>query len=195
MAGMLTAPLRDRFGLVHHLRFYSREELKQIVRRSAQLLEVKIFDEGADEIAGRSRGTPRIANRLLRRVRDYAMVRRDGEITRDVADEALRLEGIDPLGLDALDRRLLWVIHEVYKGGPVGIDALAATLNERASTLEEVVEPYLLQIGFLARTPTGRKVTERVYRHFQEHPPDADELGLAAQRGSGRLDLDWGAEG
>ena len=166
MAGMLSAPLRDRFGLVYHLQFYSPEELERIVVRSAAILSVPIEPRGAEEIARRSRGTPRIANRLLRRVRDYAMVKGDGAITREMADQALCLEGIDLAGLDALDRRLLAVIIETYQGGPVGIEALAATLNEQHSTLVEVVEPYLLQMGFLARTPTGRKATVKAYQHL-----------------------------
>jgi holliday junction DNA helicase RuvB len=170
MAGMLSAPLRDRFGLVYHLQFYSAEELTRIVRRSAQILGVELQDEGGVEIARRSRGTPRIANRLLRRVRDYAMVKGDGVISREMADGALKLERIDELGLDQLDRRLLHVILTTYNGGPVGIEALAATLNEQASTLQEVVEPYLLQIGFLARTPTGRRITDAGIRHLGGDP-------------------------
>jgi Holliday junction DNA helicase RuvB len=174
MSGRLSAPLRDRFGLVYHLQFYSPEELERIVHRSAQLLGVPIEEEGAREIARRARGTPRIANRLLRRVRDYAQVRSDGRVTRKVADEALRLEGIDGRGLNGLDRRLLTVIATVYGGGPVGIEALAATLSETASDLEETVEPYLLQIGFLARTPSGRRITPAALEH----------LGLAASAGA-----------
>jgi len=181
MAGMLSAPLRDRFGLVYHLQFYSPQELQRIITRSAAILEVPIEPDGAFEIARRSRGTPRIANRLLRRVRDYAQVKSDGTITRRLADEALRLEGIDDQGLDALDRRLLSVIATVYKGGPVGIEALGATLNEQASTLVETVEPYLLQIGFLARTPTGRRITDEGLVHLGLQPPHRGpqpQLGL-----------------
>ncbi|MFN3649626.1 MAG: Holliday junction branch migration DNA helicase RuvB [Armatimonadota bacterium] len=170
MAGMLSAPMRDRFGLEYHLEFYSPDELKRIVLRSAHILGVDIREAGAEEIARRSRGTPRIANRLLRRVRDYALVKGDGVLTREMADAALRLEGIDEVGLTALDRRLLMVILETYEGGPVGIEALAATLNEQGSTLVEVVEPYLLKIGFLARTPTGRKVTDAARRHLALEP-------------------------
>jgi len=185
MAGLLSAPLRDRFGLVYHLEFYSVEELHRIVRRSASLLGVPLQDDGAAEIARRARGTPRIVNRLLRRVRDYAQVMADGVVTRELADQALRLEGIDEIGLDALDRRLLGVILHTYQGGPVGIEALAATLNEQASTLVETVEPYLLKIGFLARTPTGRRATHLAYGH----------LGLEGQAGApppeqGRLALE-----
>jgi Holliday junction DNA helicase RuvB len=170
MAGLLTAPLRDRFGLVYHLQFYSADELKRIVLRSACLLEVRIREEGAEEIARRSRGTPRIANRLLRRVRDYAEVRSDGTITREIADAALTLEGIDHAGLDPLDRSLLRTIISTYQGGPVGVEALAATLNEQQSTLVEVVEPFLLQTGFLARTPGGRKATLRACQHLGLEP-------------------------
>jgi holliday junction DNA helicase RuvB len=178
MAGMLSGPLRDRFGLVYRMSYYSAEELKQIVLRSAEILEVAIEDAGAEEIARRSRGTPRIANRLLRRVRDYAQVHADGTITRPMADEALRLEQIDALGLDQLDRALLRVIIEVYQGGPVGIEALGATLSEATSTLVEVVEPYLLQIGFLARTPTGRIATHRAYAHLgYDQPPGSGPAG------------------
>jgi Holliday junction DNA helicase RuvB len=180
MAGMLSAPLRDRFGLVYHLQYYSPEELKQIVWRSAHLLAIEIREEGADEIARRARGTPRIANRLLRRVRDYAQVKGDGVITRELADQALEMEGIDRCGLNEQDRQLLQVVITTYKGGPVGIEALAATLNEQASELMAVVEPYLLQIGFLARTPTGRKVTDAAIRHMDALPPGQAQgsLGL-----------------
>ena len=157
MAGLLSGPLRDRFGLVYRMSYYSPAELMAIVLRSARILDVPIEAEGAEEIARRSRGTPRIANRLLRRVRDFAQVERAGVCDREAAREALKLEGIDEIGLDRLDRRLLRVIMDVYQGGPVGIEALGATLSEETATLVEVVEPYLLQIGFLARTSTGRK--------------------------------------
>jgi Holliday junction DNA helicase RuvB len=170
MAGLLSAPMRDRFGLVYHLSYYSTAELKRIVLRSAGILGIPIDEDGAEEIAGRSRGTPRIANRLLRRVRDYAEVEGDGTITQPIADGALTMEGIDRAGLDALDRRLLKVIITTYQGGPVGIEALAATLNEQQSTLVEVVEPFLLQTGFLARTPTGRKATLRSCEHLGLEP-------------------------
>jgi Holliday junction DNA helicase RuvB len=171
-AGLLTSPLRERFGIFHHLDFYSHDEIAQVVRRSARILEVPITDDGAREIARRSRGTPRIANRLLRRVRDFAQVRADGRITAEVAAQALAFEGVDEVGLDALDRALLRVIAEVYGGGPVGVEALAATLNEEADTLVEVTEPYLLKIGFLSRTPAGRRIAAAACEH----------LGLPAPR-------------
>lgn len=179
LAGLLSAPLRDRFGLVYRLNYYSAEELRAVVMRSARLLNIGIGADAAGEIARRSRGTPRVANRLLRRVRDYAQVEAAGEITPAVADAALRLEGIDETGLDALDRALLRVIIDVYQGGPVGIEALAATLNESQSTLVEVVEPYLLQIGFLARTPGGRKATLAAYQHLHVPPTSVQpSLGI-----------------
>jgi Holliday junction DNA helicase RuvB len=165
-AGLLTSPLRERFGIFYHLDFYSEDELTQLVCRSARILGVPITDAGAREIARRSRGTPRVANRLLRRVRDYAEVRYDGRVTEEVAREALEFEGVDEAGLDAFDRELLRVIAEVYGGGPVGVEALAATLNEEADTLVEVVEPYLLKIGFLTRTPAGRRITPAAYAHL-----------------------------
>lgn len=165
-SGQLTAPLRDRFGVTLRLELYTPEELQRIVKRSAGILNVKIVPEGAYEIASRSRGTPRIANRLLRRVRDYAMVRADGVITREVADKALLSLEVDKLGLDALDRRMLRSIIEYYNGGPVGLETLAATINEEAVTLEDVYEPYLLQRGFLTRTPRGRCVTPKAYAHL-----------------------------
>ncbi len=168
---MLTRPLRDRFGLQQHFDFYTEEDLVSIVRRSAYILQTKIDPEGAFEIARRSRGTPRVANRLLRRVRDYALVRADGDISLNVAREALKLEGIDELGLDRLDHAVLSVIKDVYDGGPVGIEALAATLNEESDTLVDVVEPYLLKIGFLARTPAGRRITRRAYEYLGEPAP------------------------
>lgn len=165
-SGQLTAPLRDRFGVALRLELYTPEELKRIVTRSAGILGVEIEEEGAGEIASRSRGTPRIANRLLRRVRDFAQVRADGVITREVADAALSSLEVDKLGLDALDRRMLRSIIEFYHGGPVGLDTLAATINEEAVTLEDVYEPYLLQKGFLTRTPRGRCVTRKAYEHL-----------------------------
>ena len=170
-AGMLSAPLRERFGLSYHLDYYSDEELQRIVTRSAGVLGIPIDDEGAATIAHRSRGTPRIANRLLRRVRDYAEVRADGKITRAVADEALRREGVDERGLDRLDRAYLRTIAEHYRGGPVGIGAIAATLTEDTETLEDVVEPYLLKLGFVARTASGRKVTPLTYEHLNLAAP------------------------
>jgi holliday junction DNA helicase RuvB len=169
-AGMLTAPLRERFGIVHHLDYYSDEELERIVTRSASVLGVPIEREGAKTIASRSRGTPRIANRLLRRVRDYAEVRAGGTITDAVADEALQREGVDARGLDRLDRAFLRTIVEQYGGGPVGISAIAATLTEDAETLEDVVEPYLLKTGFVVRTASGRKATPEAYRHLGAIP-------------------------
>jgi Holliday junction DNA helicase RuvB len=169
-AGMLTAPLRERFGIVHHLDYYDAAELERIVTRSASVLGVPVEPEGARTIARRSRGTPRIANRLLRRVRDFAEVRAGGVITAEVADEALEREGVDRLGLDRLDRAFLRTIVEQYGGGPVGIAAIAATLTEDAETLEDVVEPYLLKAGFVIRTASGRKATPEAYRHLGALP-------------------------
>lgn len=165
-SGQLTAPLRDRFGVSLRLELYTPEELKQIVMRSAGIMGVEIEESGAYEIASRSRGTPRIANRLLRRVRDFAQVRANGVITREVADASLTSLEVDKLGLDALDRRMLRSIIEFYGGGPVGLETLAATINEEAVTLEDVYEPYLLQCGFLTRTPRGRCVTRKAYEHL-----------------------------
>jgi Holliday junction DNA helicase RuvB len=167
---MLSAPLRERFGLLHHLDYYDVPDLERIVVRSAGVLEVPIDAKGAHAIASRSRGTPRIANRLLRRVRDYAEVRASGRITLDVADEALQREGVDAFGLDRLDRAFLRTIVEQYAGGPVGIAAIAATLTEDAETLEDVVEPFLLKSGFLMRTAAGRKATPLAYRHLGNMP-------------------------
>ena len=165
-SGQLTAPLRDRFGVTLRLELYSPEELMRIVTRSAGILNVKIEPQGAYEIASRSRGTPRIANRLLRRVRDYAQVMADGVITKEVADKALLALEVDKLGLDALDRRMLKSIIDFYNGGPVGLETLAATINEDSVTIEDVYEPFLLQKGFLTRTPRGRCVTRRAYEHL-----------------------------
>lgn len=165
-SGQLTAPLRDRFGVTLRLELYSSEELKRIVVRSAGILNVAIEPDGAYEIASRSRGTPRIANRLLRRVRDYAQVMASGVITKDVANRALKGLEVDELGLDALDRRMLRSIIEYYNGGPVGLETLAATINEDSVTIEDVYEPYLLQKGFLTRTPRGRCVTRKAYEHL-----------------------------
>ena len=165
-SGQLTAPLRDRFGVSLRLELYTPEELKQIVMRSAGIMGVEIEEAGAYEIASRSRGTPRIANRLLRRVRDFAQVRANGVITREVADASLTSLEVDKLGLDALDRRMLRSIIEFYGGGPDGQETLAATINEEAVTLEDVYEPYLLQCGFLTRTPRGRCVTRKAYEHL-----------------------------
>ena len=165
-SGQLTAPLRDRFGVTLRLELYTKDELKKIVLRSADILGIGIEDSGASEIASRSRGTPRIANRMLKRVRDYAQVKADGVITSRVADEALSLLEVDKLGLDSLDRRMLRAIIEYYNGGPVGLETLAATINEEAVTLEDVYEPYLLQSGFIIRTPRGRCVTRNAYEHL-----------------------------
>ena len=178
-AGLLSAPLRDRFGLYYHLDFYPTEELREIVIRSANLLDTRINSEAAEVIAGRSRGTPRIANRLLRRVRDYADVKADGIITSDIAGTALDAEGIDSLGLDNLDRKLLKVIIEYYKGGPVGIEALAATLSEETDTLVDMVEPYLLKIGFVQRTKRGRLAS----------PEAAGHLGMKISGGNSQENL------
>lgn len=165
-AGLLSAPLRERFGILRNLDFYTLEELCQVVKRSAALLGVPIDRQGTEEIAKRSRGTPRISNRLLKRVRDYAETRGEGKITREITDEALRLEGVDQMGLTSLDRRFLETIIRHYKGGPVGLEAIAATLQEEADTLVDMVEPFLLKIGFVARMQNGRKATELAYEHF-----------------------------
>lgn len=171
-AGMLTNPLRDRFGIVARLEFYNDEELKRIVDRSAALLEVVVSGEGALEIAKRSRGTPRVANRLLRRVRDYAQVKAQGQITREVADAALKMLDVDGLGLDLMDRKLLLAVIEKFGGGPVGLENLAHAIGEEAETIEDVLEPYLIQQGYVQRTPRGRVATAAAYRH----------LGLVAPR-------------
>lgn len=165
-AGQLSTPLRDRFGVLLRLELYSPEELSTIVRRSASLLEVGITEEGSYEIASRSRGTPRIANRLLKRVRDYAQVKGNGEITLEIAKSALSALEIDELGLDNIDRKMLETIIKFYDGGPVGLETLAATIGEEAITIEDVYEPYLMQIGFLSRTPRGRCVTRLAYEHL-----------------------------
>jgi Holliday junction DNA helicase RuvB len=164
--GLLSAALRERFGIFHHLDFYEDDELARIVTRSASILGVPIQPEGSLEIARRARGTPRIANRLLRRVRDFAQVKGDGSISRELAHQALGLEGVDPRGLDRLDRRFLGAIIEHYGGGPVGLEAIAATINDEAETLAEMVEPYLLKIGFLVRTPAGRRATPVACQHL-----------------------------
>ena len=177
-AGSLSAPLRDRFGVTLRLELYTPQELAQIVRRSAGILRVDIEDDGAMEIARRSRGTPRIANRMLRRVRDFAQVKADGVITRDVADAALKALEIDYLGLDPVDRRMLRAIIENYGGGPVGLDTLAATIGEESVTLEDVYEPYLMQIGFLTRTPRGRCVTRKAYEHLHMDYLGQEQLEL-----------------
>jgi len=171
--GMLSAPLRERFGIFHHLDFYSEAELARIVARSAAILGAGIDAGGAEEIARRARGTPRIANRLLRRVRDYAQVKSDGAITRESARAALDREGVDGRGLDRLDRRFLTAVIEQYGGGPVGLEAVAATINDEAETLAEMVEPYLLKIGFIVRSPNGRRATREAYLHLGATPPAA----------------------
>ncbi|PWT72475.1 MAG: Holliday junction branch migration DNA helicase RuvB [Proteobacteria bacterium] len=178
-AGMLTNPLRDRFGIVSRLEFYSPQELGLIVERSARLLGVKIVPDGAVEIAARSRGTPRIANRLLRRVRDFAEVKAQGMVTREIADQALRMLDVDPMGFDVMDRKLLLAVMQKFSGGPVGLDNLAAAIGEERDTIEDVLEPYLIQQGYLQRTPRGRMATVSAYRHF----------GLVApvERGTGDL--------
>lgn len=165
-AGLLTAPLRDRFGVVHHLGFYTDEELQTIVERSADVLSVEIDPKGALELARRSRGTPRLANRLLKRVRDFAQVKYDGKITKEIADFALDLLEVDRYGLDQIDRRILMTMIEKFMGGPVGLDTLAAAIGEDSGTIEDVYEPYLIKKGFINRTPRGRVVTELGYHHL-----------------------------
>jgi Holliday junction DNA helicase RuvB len=170
-AGMLTNPLRDRFGIVARLEFYTPEELARIIARSARLLDVPVDAEGAHEIARRSRGTPRIANRLLRRVRDYAQVKGDGSVTRTVADRALAMLDVDPQGFDVMDRKLLEAVILRFDGGPVGLDNVAAAIGEEAGTIEDVIEPYLIQQGYLQRTPRGRIATPAAWRHLGIAPP------------------------
>jgi len=182
-AGLLTSPLRDRFGIVQRLEFYTVEELTEIVVRSAARLEIVVDREGAQEVARRSRGTPRIANRLLRRVRDFAEVKGNGRVSRVLADQALDMLGVDGEGFDSMDRRLLHTIMEKFGGGPVGIDSLAAAISEERDTIEDVVEPFLIQQGFVMRTPRGRVATSKAFEHF----------GLAArapEKSQRRLDLD-----
>lgn len=176
--GMLSSPLRERFGIFHHLDFYSGEELSAIIRRSASILGAALEAAGALAIARRARGTPRIANRLLRRVRDYAQVKGDGVVTAELAARALDQEGVDEAGLDRLDRRFLAAIIEHYQGGPVGLEAIAATINDEAETLAEVVEPFLLKIGYVVRSPNGRKATPAAYAHLgYAAPPSAGGQG------------------
>jgi Holliday junction DNA helicase RuvB len=182
-AGMLTNPLRDRFGIVARLEFYTPEELARIVTRSAALLGTPMDAEGGVELARRSRGTPRIANRLLRRVRDYAQVKGTGRITLDMANRALAMLDVDPQGFDVMDRKLLEAVIHRFDGGPVGLDNIAASIGEEAGTIEDVIEPYLIQQGFLQRTPRGRIATLAAYRH----------LGVAAPQGAGGL-FDMGGE-
>ena len=170
-AGLLTSPLRDRFGVVHRLDYYSAEELQIIVTRSAAILDIPIRPDGAREIARRSRGTPRIANRLLRRVRDYAQVKADGVILREVAEKSLEMLEVDAMGLDKMDHKLLLTLIEKFNGGPVGIDSLAASISEEKDTIEDVLEPFLMQSGFIHRTPRGRVATQMAYEHFGILPP------------------------
>jgi Holliday junction DNA helicase RuvB len=176
-AGMLTNPLRDRFGIVSRLEFYTADELARIVHRSANLLEVSMQDAGALEIARRSRGTPRIANRLLRRVRDYAQVKSDGIVTSEIADAALQMLDVDKLGFDVMDRKLLLAVLEKFGGGPVGLDNLAAAIGEERDTIEDVLEPYLIQQGYLMRTPRGRIATPQAYQHFGLPSPKTSATG------------------
>jgi Holliday junction DNA helicase RuvB len=183
-AGMLTNPLRDRFGIVARLEFYNDDELTRIVTRSARLLEVHIEEQGAREIASRSRGTPRISNRLLRRVRDFAEVKAEGRVTKEVADAALRMLDVDSAGLDVMDRKLLQAVIDKFDGGPVGVDNLAAAISEERDTIEDVLEPYLIQQGYLQRTPRGRIATAAAYRHF----------GLAQPKGGATPEL-WDSAG
>lgn len=175
-AGRLTSPLRDRFGIVQRLEFYNVPDLAHIVTRSAQLLNVSIEDKGAEEVARRSRGTPRIANRLLRRVRDYAQVKSDGVITQKIAAEALSLFNVDPLGLDHMDHRFIRAIVEKFEGGPVGLDTISAAIGEEKDTIEEVIEPYLMQQGFITRTPRGRVAAKLTYQHFDFALPQGNDL-------------------
>jgi Holliday junction DNA helicase RuvB len=172
-AGLLTSPLRDRFGIVQRLEFYEENELREIVTRSAQIMDISMDQSGAGQIASRARGTPRIANRLLRRVRDYAEVEGNGEITTEIADLALDMLDVDPNGFDVMDRKLLLAIIERFDGGPVGIESLAAAIGEERGTIEDVLEPYLIQQGFVMRTPRGRVTTNRAYQHFGLAAPEA----------------------
>jgi len=177
-AGLVTAPLRERFGIFHHLDFYPADDILSILVRSAALLEIDAEPGALEILAGRSRGTPRIANRLLRRVRDFSQVRAQGRLSPAIAEQALAIEGIDAMGLDELDRQLLLTIIRYYQGGPVGIEAIAATLNEETDTLVDVVEPFLLKIGFVNRTKRGRCVTHRAYQHLGLEPPAGTTPGL-----------------
>ncbi len=171
-AGLLTAPLRDRFGVIARLELYSTDELKRIVKRSANILGVEIDDGGAAEIASRSRGTPRISNRLLKRVRDFAQVKFDGKITKEIASESLHQMEIDEKGLDMIDNKMIMTMIKNFGGGPVGLETLAATIGEEANTIEDVYEPYLLQLGYISRTPRGRIVTQSGYEHFKVPMPE-----------------------
>jgi Holliday junction DNA helicase RuvB len=183
-AGLLTAPLRDRFGIVQRLEFYSPEELTRIVRRSSQILGIACDADGAGEIARRSRGTPRIANRLLRRVRDYAQVKGNGGIDSGIARAAMDMLKVDPEGFDELDRRMLGIIIDAFDGGPVGVESLAAALSEERGTLEDVIEPYLIQQGYLVRTARGRMATPKAYRHLGFKPKSGNAELFEAEKGS-----------
>jgi Holliday junction DNA helicase RuvB len=174
-AGLLTSPLRDRFGVISRLEFYGHEDLQRIVTRSARILDVALEEQGASEVARRARGTPRVANRLLRRLRDYAQVRAGSVITGGVALEGLAMMEVDPIGLDQVDIKMLQVIAEKYEGGPVGLETIAAAISEEADTVEDVLEPYLLQIGFIKRTPRGRVLTRHAYEHLGIHARDAKQ--------------------
>ncbi|MEM1156210.1 MAG: Holliday junction branch migration DNA helicase RuvB [Pseudomonadota bacterium] len=192
-AGLLTSPLRDRFGIVQRLEFYDVADLSSIVARSAGILDISLDDEGASEVARRARGTPRIANRLLRRVRDYAEVKADGHISSDIADRALDMLSVDQQGFDHLDRRLLLAMIEKFDGGPVGVDSLAAAISEERGTIEDVLEPYLIQQGYMVRTPRGRMVTRNAYLHFGLPKPEESEA--KAEKGVNlSLDLDTGGD-
>ncbi|MEX1073529.1 MAG: Holliday junction DNA helicase RuvB C-terminal domain-containing protein, partial [Burkholderiales bacterium] len=180
---LLTAPMRARFGIVQRLGFYPPEELTEIVRRSARILQLEVTDEGAVELARRSRGTPRVANRLLRRVRDYAQVKADGVVSKAVADAALIMLDVDVLGLDVMDRKLLLAVIEKFGGGPVGVENLAHAVGEDADTIEDVLEPYLIQQGYLQRTPRGRVATLSAYRHFGLAAPSGEHDLLAPPGG------------
>jgi Holliday junction DNA helicase RuvB len=177
-AGLISGPLRTRFGIILHLDYYTPEDLATIARRSGAILKVEMDEEGTAEIARRSRGTPRIANRLLRRVRDYAQVRADGRVTAPVAREALDLLQVDQLGFDEMDRKLLLTIIEKYGGGPVGLNTIAASISEEVEAIEEIYEPFLIQCGFLNRTPRGRMATPLAYRHFGKEPAGGGQPGL-----------------
>jgi holliday junction DNA helicase RuvB len=181
-AGMLSAPLRDRFGVISRLEFYDQQELLTIIRRSARIFNVKLTEEGALEISRRSRGTPRIANRLLRRLRDFAEVKGDGVISREIADQALTMLGIDGEGLDIVDRKMMLALLEKYAGGPVGAESIAASISESLNTIEDVCEPYLMKIGFLQRTPRGRLATRLAWEYFGIKPPR--DAALAEEQGS-----------
>ena len=174
-AGLLTSPLRDRFGVVHRLDYYSPKELETIITRSSSILKIEIHPEGAGEIARRSRGTPRISNRLLKRVRDYAQVKANGIITKDVAQKSLEMMEVDHFGLDKMDHKLMLTLIEKFKGGPVGVESLAASISEEKDTIEDVLEPYLMQSGFIQRTPRGRIATEIAYQHFGITPPEKNQ--------------------